>query len=93
MRTTSTSPGRRGAAFDLTGGRQDGAELLDLAGRRLIPLRLAKALVRDGRHTIGDLARMSRRDLWTVPDVGPHGRAIVRALLAEHGHDVARFAE
>ena len=63
------------------------------AGAGRIGTRLARALERDGKRTVADLARLSARDLTRIPMVGPQGRAEIRRVLDEHGYPVARIEE
>jgi hypothetical protein len=58
------------------------AELLALAAAGIIPSRLAMALVRDGKRTVADFAKLSPGELMTVPNVGPKGREIIDRLVA-----------
>jgi hypothetical protein len=69
------------------------ATIASLAGAGRIGTRLARALERDGKRTVADLARLSARDLTRIPMVGPQGRAEIRRVLDEHGYPVAHLEE
>jgi hypothetical protein len=61
----------------------DDIELLALAVAGIISPRLARALVRDGKRTVADLAKLSPAELMTIPNVGPKGLAIIGKLVAD----------
>ena len=67
--------------------------LLDLAAAGKMPMRTAKTLVRDGKFTLGDLAKLTPWHLTVIPNLGPKERQSIRDTLAGHGYDIARLEE